>query len=112
MKHDHPGSLFKHGMADIEQGLRLHFVAAGNGTRTIVLLHGFPQTWWAWHQVIPPLVEAGFRVIAPDYRGAGQLRRSIPLLSAPRILLVVIGRRSASASALSFSWSGKRNFVG
>jgi pimeloyl-ACP methyl ester carboxylesterase len=61
-----------HGMADIEPGLRLHYVAAGDGPRTIVLLHGFPQTWWQWHHVIPPLVEAGFRVVAPDYRGAGQ----------------------------------------
>lgn len=75
MRNDHPGSLFKHGMADIEPGLRLHFVNAGDGARNIVLLHGFPQTWWEWHQVIPPLVEAGFRVIAPDYRGAGHSSR-------------------------------------
>jgi pimeloyl-ACP methyl ester carboxylesterase len=61
-----------HGMADIEPGLRLHYVTAGDGPRTVVLLHGFPQTWWQWHHVIPPLVEAGFQVVAPDYRGAGQ----------------------------------------
>jgi pimeloyl-ACP methyl ester carboxylesterase len=60
-----------HGMADIEPGLRLHYVVAGDGPRTIVLVHGFPQTWWQWHQIIPPLVDAGFRVVAPDYRGAG-----------------------------------------
>src|SRR5215217_9206738 len=60
-----------HGMADIEPGLRMHFVTAGEGPRTIVLLHGFPQTWWQWHAIIPPLVEAGFRVVAPDLRGAG-----------------------------------------
>lgn len=35
-----------HGMAEIEAGLRLHFVTAAQGTRTIVPLHGFPQTWW------------------------------------------------------------------
>jgi pimeloyl-ACP methyl ester carboxylesterase len=63
--------LGRHGMADIEPGLRLHYVVAGEGARTIVLLHGFPQTWWQWHRVIPALVDAGFRVIAPDYRGAG-----------------------------------------
>jgi pimeloyl-ACP methyl ester carboxylesterase len=61
----------KHGMADIEPGLRLHYVAAGQGSQTIVLLHGFPQTWWEWHKVIPALADAGLRVIAPDYRGAG-----------------------------------------
>ena len=62
---------FHHGMADIEPGLRLHYVVAGEGARTIVLLHGFPQTWWQWRHVMRPLVGAGFRVIAPDYRGAG-----------------------------------------
>lgn len=60
-----------HGMAEIEAGLRLHFVAAGQGARTIVLLHGFPQTWWQWHRAIPALVAGGFRVVVPDYRGAG-----------------------------------------
>jgi pimeloyl-ACP methyl ester carboxylesterase len=60
-----------HGMADVEPGLRLHYVTAGQGARTIVLLHGFPQTWWEWRRVIPALVAAGFRVVAPDYRGAG-----------------------------------------
>lgn len=62
----------RHGMADIEPGLRLHYVEAGErGARTIVLVHGFPQTWWEWRHVIPALVEGGFHVVAPDYRGAG-----------------------------------------
>jgi pimeloyl-ACP methyl ester carboxylesterase len=60
-----------HGMADIEPGLRLHYVIEGDGPRTIVLLHGFPQTWWEWHGVIADFADAGFRVVAPDYRGAG-----------------------------------------
>jgi pimeloyl-ACP methyl ester carboxylesterase len=64
-------TILTHGMADIEPGLRLHFVSAGEGNRTIVLLHGFPQTWSEWRRVIPRLVENGFRVVAPDYRGAG-----------------------------------------
>jgi pimeloyl-ACP methyl ester carboxylesterase len=64
-----------HGMAEIEPGLRLHFVRAGDGERPIVLLHGFPQRWWQWRAVIPALVTAGFQVIAPDYRGAGDSRR-------------------------------------
>ncbi|MBB6501192.1 alpha/beta fold hydrolase [Pedobacter cryoconitis] len=61
----------KHGMALIDSFLRIHYVEAGNGEQTIVLLHGFPQTWWEWRYIIPELVEAGFRVIVPDYRGAG-----------------------------------------
>ncbi len=62
-------------MAEIELGLRLHYVNAGSGGRVLVLLHGFPQTWWEWRHVIPPLVNAGWHVIAPDYRGAGQSSR-------------------------------------
>jgi pimeloyl-ACP methyl ester carboxylesterase len=61
-----------HAMADIEPGLRLHHVTSGDGARVVVLLHGFPQTWWEWRHVIEPLVDAGYRVVAPDYRGAGQ----------------------------------------
>jgi pimeloyl-ACP methyl ester carboxylesterase len=38
----------------------------------VVLLHGFPQTWREWRLVIPALTKRGFRVVAPDYRGAGQ----------------------------------------
>jgi pimeloyl-ACP methyl ester carboxylesterase len=71
MSHDQDPMIWTHGMADIESGLRLHYVTAGIGPRIVVLLHGFPQTWRQWHRVIPPLVDAGFRVVAPDYRGAG-----------------------------------------
>ncbi len=66
-----------HGMADIEPGLRLHYVTAGHGPRTIVLIHGFPQTWFEWRRVIGLLTAAGFRVIAPDYRGAGHSWRPV-----------------------------------
>ena len=58
-------------MTDVEPGVRLHHVSDGEGPRTVVLVHGFPQTWWEWRHVMPALVEAGFRVVAPDYRGAG-----------------------------------------
>ena len=71
MLHEQGRTSWTHGMADIESGVRLHYVTAGTGQRTVVLLHGFPQTWWEWHHIIPPLVNAGFRVVAPDYRGAG-----------------------------------------
>jgi pimeloyl-ACP methyl ester carboxylesterase len=60
-----------HGMAEVEPGLRLHYATAGTGERVVVLLHGFPQTWYEWRHILPPLVDAGFRVVAADYRGAG-----------------------------------------
>lgn len=39
--------------------------------RTVVLLHGAPQTRHAWRKIVGPLAAAGYHVIAPDYRGAG-----------------------------------------
>ena len=46
----------------------LHYVEAGDGP-LIVLLHGFPEFWYAWREQIGPLAAAGFRVVAPDTRG-------------------------------------------
>ena len=51
-------------------GLSLHVVEAGPGTGPLlILLHGFPEFWWAWRHQITPLAEAGFHVVAPDMRG-------------------------------------------
>jgi pimeloyl-ACP methyl ester carboxylesterase len=66
-----------HGMAALEPGITLHYATAGSGSRTIVMLHGFPETWQEWRRVIPALVRAGYRVIAPDYRGAGHSSRPL-----------------------------------
>ena len=63
---------FKHGMAHLEPDVQLHYVEMGSGPRTMVLLHGYPETWRQWRHVMPLFAEAGFRVIAVDYRGAGQ----------------------------------------
>lgn len=49
-------------------GIRLHYVEAGEGP-LVILIHGFPEFWYSWHHQIPALAEAGFRVIAPDMRG-------------------------------------------
>jgi pimeloyl-ACP methyl ester carboxylesterase len=51
-------------------GVRLHVVTAGpEDGPLVVLLHGFPEFWYSWHNQIPALVEAGYRVVAPDMRG-------------------------------------------
>ncbi len=63
------------GSAYLETGVRMHYFDAGAGTAALVLLHGFPQTSWQWRHVIEPFAEAGYRVIAPDYRGAGNSSR-------------------------------------
>jgi pimeloyl-ACP methyl ester carboxylesterase len=52
-------------------GLRTHVALAGSPQAPAVLLvHGWPQHWWCWREVIPSLAER-FRVIAPDLRGHG-----------------------------------------
>jgi epoxide hydrolase 4 len=57
----------RHGHADLSE-VRLHYVELGEGP-LVVLLHGFPEFWYAWRFQIPALVAAGFRVVAPDMRG-------------------------------------------
>jgi len=59
---------FQEGYAEVN-GVRLHYVAGGNG-KPLVLLPGWPQTWWAYHKVMPALAR-NRRVIAVDLRGMG-----------------------------------------
>ncbi len=58
-----------HHRADVN-GTSLHYVAAGSGGSPILLVHGFPETWWAFHKLIP-LLAADHRVYAVDLRGFG-----------------------------------------
>jgi pimeloyl-ACP methyl ester carboxylesterase len=51
-------------------GTRLHYVSAGTSGSAILLVHGFPETWWAFHKLIP-LLAASHRVFAVDLRGFG-----------------------------------------
>jgi pimeloyl-ACP methyl ester carboxylesterase len=51
-------------------GLDLHVVEAGDpGDPLLILLHGFPEFWWAWRHQITPLADAGYHVVVPDQRG-------------------------------------------
>jgi pimeloyl-ACP methyl ester carboxylesterase len=59
---------FSHHMASVN-GIQLHYVIGGQGD-PIVLLHGWPETWYAWHKVMPALAK-NHTVIAPDLRGLG-----------------------------------------
>jgi pimeloyl-ACP methyl ester carboxylesterase len=52
-------------------GLRTHVALAGpEDAPALLLVHGWPQNWWSWRNVIPALA-GRFRVIAPDLRGHG-----------------------------------------
>jgi pimeloyl-ACP methyl ester carboxylesterase len=51
-------------------GARFHVAELGDGP-LVLLVHGFPEFWWAWRHQIPPLAEAGYHVAAMDLRGFG-----------------------------------------
>lgn len=51
-------------------GTRLHYVAAGTTGSPILLVHGFPETWWTFRKLIPLLAKS-HRVFAVDLRGFG-----------------------------------------
>ena len=51
-------------------GTELHYVSAGTGGSPVLLVHGFPETWWVFHKLIP-LLSKYHRVFAVDLRGFG-----------------------------------------
>lgn len=52
-------------------GIRMHIAEAGSpNDDPLFLVHGWPQHWWEWRELIPPLAEH-YRVICPDLRGLG-----------------------------------------
>ena len=68
---------FDHHFARVP-GVTLHFVTCGDPSApAVLLLHGYPQTWYEWRHTMPALAEAGFYAIAPDMRGLGD--SSVPL---------------------------------
>lgn len=54
---------------EVLDGMRTHVAMSGSGD-PVVLLHGFPQHWYAWRSMMPLLAER-YRVLAPDMRGFG-----------------------------------------
>ncbi|MCH7660050.1 MAG: alpha/beta hydrolase [Euryarchaeota archaeon] len=60
----------------IVNGVRTHYVEAGEGP-LVVLLHGFPEHWYSWRKQLPALVDAGYRVVAPDLRGYNRTEKPI-----------------------------------
>ena len=62
------GKEFAHAMVDAD-GIRFHTVSGGEGP-AVLLIAGFPQSWFAWRRVMPLLVDR-FRVIALDLPGQG-----------------------------------------
>jgi len=52
-------------------GINLHVAEAGEGP-LVLLVHGFPESWYSWRHQLPALAAAGFHAVAPDVRGYGR----------------------------------------
>jgi alpha-beta hydrolase superfamily lysophospholipase len=65
---------FSHNTASIN-GIQMHYVIGGQGD-PVVLLHGWPQTWYEWRHIMPALAK-NYTVIAPDLRGFGDSSKPV-----------------------------------
>jgi len=68
------GHELEHHSADLT-AMRIHYVTAGTG-EPVVLLHGWPQTWFEWRDIIELLGDRYF-LVAPDLRGLGDSSRPV-----------------------------------
>lgn len=66
---------FSHHYARVGE-IKLHYVAGGEGY-PVLLVPGWLQTWYAWRDIMSPLADAGFHVIAVDLRGMGHSTRPL-----------------------------------
>lgn len=91
--------------------VRLHYVEAGDpDDETVVLLHGFPEFWYSWHEQIPALDDE-YHVVAPDLRGYNRSEKP-PGVDAYRIseltadVVDLIGEFGDSAHLVAHDWGG------
>ena len=60
-----------HRTVESASGLRMHVAEAGEGP-LVLLLHGFPESWYSWRHQLAALAGAGYHAVAPDQRGYGR----------------------------------------
>ncbi|MFF2078965.1 alpha/beta fold hydrolase [Kitasatospora sp. NPDC058162] len=66
---------------------RIHLVEQGSGP-LVLLVHGFPESWYSWRHQLPALAAAGYRAVAMDVRGYGRSSRP-PAVAGYRMLDLV-----------------------
>ncbi|MEX2245138.1 MAG: alpha/beta hydrolase [Dehalococcoidia bacterium] len=52
-------------------GINIHVAEQGEGP-LVIMVHGFPESWYSWRHQLPALAEAGFHAVALDMRGYGR----------------------------------------
>ncbi len=106
----------EHRFVDVGGGVTIHVADAGPADGpAVMLVHGFPENWWEWHELIGPLAADGYRVLCPDLRGAGWS-------SAPRsgytktemgddLAAVLDGLGVANVKLVAHDWGGPAAFI-
>ncbi|MEP7090792.1 MAG: alpha/beta hydrolase [Nocardioidaceae bacterium] len=92
-------------------GARFHVAEAGPAHgRLVLLLHGFPEFWWAWRHQMPALAEAGYRAVAMDLRGYGGSDKTPngydPITLAQDVSGVVKALGARDAVVVGHGWGG------
>src|SRR3954453_11567065 len=59
-------------------GIRMHAAELGEGP-VVLMVHGFPESWYSWRHQLPALAEAGYRAVALDVRGYGRSSAPAPI---------------------------------
>jgi pimeloyl-ACP methyl ester carboxylesterase len=90
-------------------GSRFHVAEMGDGP-LVLLLHGFPQFWWAWRHQLVRLAEAGYRVAAMDLRGYGASDKTPhgydTITSASDVATVIRSLGEPEATVIGHDWGG------
>jgi pimeloyl-ACP methyl ester carboxylesterase len=90
-------------------GARFHVVEVGSGP-LVLLLHGFPEFWWAWRHQLGPVAAAGYRSVAMDLRGYGRSDKTPrgydPLTLAGDVAGVIRSLGSRDATLVGHGWGG------
>jgi pimeloyl-ACP methyl ester carboxylesterase len=97
------------GMSDIQHsivesnGIRIHVAEQGSGP-LVLLVHGFPESWYSWRHQLPALAEAGFRAAAIDVRGYGRSSKPVAVEDYRMMSMVgdVVGLISALGEETAF----------
>jgi pimeloyl-ACP methyl ester carboxylesterase len=95
-------------------GLRMHVALAGEGP-PLLMVHGWPQHWWMWRELIGPLAE-DHRVICPDLRGLGWTQAppggyDPEVFAADLVALLDALGVDEPADVIGHDWGGWSSFV-
>ncbi len=106
----------EHRYVDLGEGVTIHVADAGPADGpAVMLVHGFPQNWWEWHELIGPLAADGCRVLCPDLRGAGWSsapRSSYTKTEMAEDLAAVLDRLGVEKVKLvAHDWGGPAAFI-